>query len=425
MTSKPTFITSNKVLDKLQGELDRKLSNRLDQAISTIASVKQRGGKVVVVTGSGPNIHEGITTLVAGLIEAGIVDGVSTSSAVVAHELAGSLDKVKRIDGKALGFGLQDPRTYSSPPAGKYFLPRGEIFEFTQLTPEEIDIISKDFTIDKNLLGKSMQVDGKVIIKAAGNMAYPMGPRTELLATKILARCKETNQPLERVAGPGADPLTMIGAAARKGVPALVSIPQLVGGGNVGISIGDSISINDRCTAFARMLSGADVIIESALALAQEVHDGPFETYTGHGIWARELASPVPTYTLRDKHVIRLDLDPALDAVWEKEREGGDVQKAIDDGKPKTKLFKVPFRMEMSGFARIEQSLPLVGDIGIIWPLLARGVAERLGVDKDLRFLGVSQGLPEGQDMREWIVENVSFFDFGRHEHGIAKGGNP
>ena len=58
-------------------------------AAERIAAVKQKGGRVTVVTGSGPNIHEGVTTLIAELIHKGVVDGVLTSSAVVAHEMAG------------------------------------------------------------------------------------------------------------------------------------------------------------------------------------------------------------------------------------------------------------------------------------------------------------------------------------------------
>jgi len=401
---------NNKLLDAIQAELPPQTATRLAEATKAIVQSKKHDGKVVVVTGSGPNIHEGVTTLVAGLIRQEIVDGVITSSAVIAHELAGALDKVKRFPGAGLGLALQEPMTYTKPPAGKYFLPRGEVFEITELTEEEVDTISADFPVDREFLKKARGIDGKIIIKAAGNMAYPMGPRTELLATTLLETCQKQREPLEAIAGPGADPMTMIGAASTRGVPVLVSIPQMVGGGNVGICIGDSISIKDRCERIARLLGGAAVIVESALALAQEIHDGPFETYTGHGIWAPFTGTTA--YTLRDKHLIRIDLDPALQAVWEKEREGGDVQKAIDDGKPKTKLFNVPFRMEMSGFARLERSTPIIGDIGAIWPLLARGVAEGLG--KRLEFTSYPQGTPQGQAMRDWIVENVSFFDLAR-----------
>jgi hypothetical protein len=407
MTAPPA---NNKLLDAIQAELPTTTATRLDEATKAIVQAKKHGGKVVVATGSGPNIHEGVTTLIAGMIRQEIVDGVITSSAVIAHELAGALDKVNRFPGGSLSFALQEPMTLSEPPAGKYFLPRGEVFEITELTEKEIDTISADFPVDKAFLKKASGIEGKVIIKAAGNMAYPMGPRTESLVSTLLKTCKKKREPLEAIAGLGADPMTMIGAASARSIPVLVSIPQMVGGGNVGICIGDSITIKDRCERVARLLGSASVIVESALALAQEIHDGPFETYTGHGIW-----SPVtgtPTYTLRDKHLIRIDLDPALQTVWEKEHAGGDVQRAIDDGKPKTKLFNVPFRMEMSGFARLEKSNPVIGDIGAIWPLLARGVAEGLG--KRLEFTSYPQATPDGQAMREWIVENVSFFDFAR-----------
>ena len=70
----------------------------------------------MVVTGSGPNIHEGVTTLIAELIRVGIVDAVSTSSAVISHEMAGSLDRVFRVDAKALGMDMEK-------------MPRGDVFE--------------------------------------------------------------------------------------------------------------------------------------------------------------------------------------------------------------------------------------------------------------------------------------------------------
>ncbi len=195
----------------------------------------------------------------------------------------------------------------------------------------------------------------------------------------------------------------MIGIGARKGLPVLVTIPQLVGGGAVGLAIGDSLSTTARAERVAAMLGGADVIIESAVALTQEVHDGPFELYTGHGLWAAWQGQPI--YSLKGKTLLRIDLDPALEQVWQEERRGSAVQEAIDKGLPKTKLFEVPFRMEMSGFARLEGSLPVVGDIGVIWPILALRVAERLGLT--LEFLSYPQHTPQGQAMREWIVEAI------------------
>ena len=83
--------------------LDSGTRERVERAVELICDVKQDGGKVVVVTGSGPNVHEGVTTLLAELMRVGVVDGVTTSSAVVAHEMGGVLDRVKRVDGIALG----------------------------------------------------------------------------------------------------------------------------------------------------------------------------------------------------------------------------------------------------------------------------------------------------------------------------------
>ena len=68
-------------------------------------------------------------------------------------------------------------------------------------------------------------------------------------------------------------------------------------------------------------------------------------------------------------------------------------------------MFKVPFRMEMSGFARHEGSLPLIGDLGVLWPLLAWKCAEALGVE--LQFLSCPQQSEPGKAMRDEIVREV------------------
>ena len=59
----------------------------------------------------------------------------------------------------------------------------------------------------------------------------------------------------------------------------------------------------------------------------------------------------------------------------------------------------------MSGFSRLEGSLPVVGDIGVIWPVLACKVAEALGIKLD--FVSHPQQTPEGKAMRACIVEQV------------------
>ena len=379
-------------LDNFRASLDERSQEGLASAVRRIIDTKKHGGHVMVVTGSGPNIHEGVTTLIAELIRAGIVDAVSTSSAVIAHEMAGSLDRVFRVDSDALGMN-------------KDKMPRGDVFEFTCMTPDEIAALKREMPLDDELLARGENLPHvNEIIKAAGNMAYPMGLRTERLAHEVLGLARMYGLPFETVAGWGCDERTMLGAAAKKGVPVLVTIPQLVGGGAVGMSIGDSISVSQRSMRISRMLASCDVIIESAVALTQEIHDGPFECYTGHGIWA--WWSGQNTYNLRDKTLIRIDLDENLRRAVELNKT---VQEAIDKGLPKTKAAKIPFRMEMSAFARHEGSIPVVGDIGKVWPVIAHDVAEGLGIE--LEFLSASQDTKEGSEMREWIVQNVKPLD--------------
>jgi len=234
-------------------------------------------------------------------------------------------------------------------------------------------------------------------------MAYPMGLRTEILAKEILLVARSRGLPFEVVAGAGADDRTMIGAARRNNIPCLVTVPQLIGGGTVGTALADSISIMERTAGIAEMMGRADVIIESAVALTQEIHDGPFETYTGHGIWSNW--EGYPTYSLEGKTLIRIDLDPNLKKAWDFEKESSTVQEAIDKGIPKTKLMSIPFRMEMSGFARLEKSIPILGDIGIIWPVMAYLIEQELGIELD--FMSYPQQSPEGREMRRWIVDHI------------------
>jgi len=378
-------------LDALERELDHATRERVTAAVDHIVAAKKRGGKAVVVTGSGPNIHEGVTTLIAELMRLGVVDGVTTSSAVVAHEMAGVLDRVKRVDGSKLGLAPE-------------ILPRDGSFELSLLDDETLAQIEEEIPVDMSLIDRLRELPGDEVIKAAGNLGYPMGLRTETVAREILTLAQTRAMSFEQVAGFGADERTMIGIGARRNVPVLVTIPQLVGGGAVGAAIGDSITVNERAARIARLLHGADVIIESAVALTQEVHDGSLETYTGHGLWAAWEGRQ--TFSLRGKTLIRIDLDPALESVWQAERQQRSVQESINRGLPKTKVFGVPFRMEMSGFARLEGSIPIIGDIGIIWPIIARHLAERLGLT--LQFMSYPQESELGRAVREWIVREIS-----------------
>ncbi len=381
-------------LRELHEELDPTVRDRLDNVIDRMVRTKEGRGRIVVVTGSGPNIHEGVTTLLAELVARGVVDGIITSSAVVAHEMAGSLDRVKRVDGRAIGIESE-------------VLPRGDLFEVTLMDKDALALIQEEMIIDTGLIEKVLNMSGEVIIKAAGNIAYPMGLRTERLAGEVEGLARATGETFEYIAGLGADPRTMIGAGARLNVPVVVSVPQLIGGGMVGLSIGDSISFKRRSTLVASLLAEASIIVESGIALSQEIHDGPFETYTGHGIWSAW--EGVRTFSLKNKSLVRIDLDPNLEKVWEIEKSEGEVQKSVDRGLPKTKTFKVPFRMEMSGFARLESSIPLIGDLGVLWPLLAEGVSERLRVG--LEFMSYPQESERGKEMRDWIVDNVHILD--------------
>ncbi len=379
-----------KLINELYNSLSKQNKEWIDQSIDKIVQAKEKGGNIVVVTGSGPNIHEGVTTLIAELINKGIVDGVTTSSAVVAHEMAGALEKVHRVDGRKLGIPQEK-------------LPIDNLVEASILPEEDAKMIKEEFDYDEDYIARILAEEGNTIIKAAGNLAYPLGLRTERLAREAEALAKANGVPLEYVVGQGADRMTMLGAAAANNKELLVTVPQLVGGGSVGLAIGDSISITERSMRIAKMLGKADIIIESAVALTQEIHDGPFEMYTGHGIWPDH--EGYYTYSLAGKTIIRIDLDPNLELAWRKQRESNIVQEAIAKGLPKTKLTGVPFRMEMSGFARLPGSIPIIEDIGKIWPIIALKVAERLGISLD--FISYPQGTEEGQKMREWIVENV------------------
>lgn len=379
-----------KAITEIEMALPQKTLDRVKRAAAWILETKEKGGKVAVVVGSGPNLHEGVTTLIAELIHKGIVDGVCTSSAVVSHEMAGTLEKVKRVKGETIGHE-------------RALLPADGFVEVSLLSEARLREIQREISMDLALYRSMRRAKGNVIIKAAGNIAYPTGLRTETLAHEIQAMAEEQGVPFEQIAGYGADPHTMLGAGARNRRPVLVTVPQLVGGGRVGLAIGDSLSISERCKRVAELLASADVIIESAIALAQEIHDGPFETFTGHGIWSAWEGQQ--TYSLSEKKVIRIDLDPNLEKAWTQERKSKKVSDAVHKGLPKTKLMRIPFRMEMSGFSRIPGSLPIIGDIGVIWPLLANRVAKTLGIKLD--FMSYPQSTPAGREVREWIVRHI------------------
>jgi hypothetical protein len=395
--SLPPPSISQAALRDLTERLGASARSALNKAARIWTQVKQDGGRVVVATGSGPNLHEGVTTQIAELVTKGLVDGVLTSSAVVGHEMAGTLERVRRVPGAELGLPAE-----ALPVDGKV--------EAALLSVDDLERIMADTVIDMDHYRQLLAQPGPEIIKVAGNLAYPTGLWLERMARKILPLASAAGLPLEAAAGLGADRLTMIGACARMGVPCLVTVPQLVGSGQVGLAVGDSISITRRSSAVARLLASADLIIESGVALTQEIHDGPFELHTGHGIWPRH--EGMFTFSLRDKALVRIDLDPNLERAWQLQRQKGLVAETIDKGLPKAASMNMPFRMEMSGFARLPGSLPLQADVGVAWPLLAARVAKAMGVKLD--FICYKQATPQGEAVRHFIVDWVRPLDLSR-----------
>ncbi len=373
------------------------VARAVDRVAAEWARLKQAGGRVVAATGSGPHLHEGVTCLVAGLIQTGLIDGVLTSAAVVAHETAGTLERIKRTDGRDVGW------------PGR-LLPADGMVEFSLADEATWAVFQAELDLDMDLVTALKEAPGTEIIKVAGNLAYPSGLRAEQLAREACPLSQKRGEPLELTLGRGADPLTMIGAGAAAGVPVVVTTPQLVGGGAVGLALAESIPATVRSRQVAQILDQADLVIESGLALAQEIHDGPFETFTGHGLWAGFRGEP--TFSLGDKQFVRIDLDPTLEAVVNAQREKAAVTEAIHQGRPKAKTMDVPFRMEMSGFARLPGASLIRADLGMVWPLLALEVSRRLEVE--LPFYSLPQETPAGGRMRAWIAQNVRPVDRDR-----------
>ena len=385
---------SRVALARLEAGLSAQARQDIAAAARLWAGVKEAGGRVVVATGSGPNLHEGVTTMLAACVAAGMVDGILTSSAVAGHEMAGTLERVRRVDGRKLGLSPE-------------ILPADGKVEVSLLGAGELERLGRQVVIDLDHYRRLLAAPGHEIIKVAGNLAYPTGLWVERLARQMEPLAQSAGLPLEAVVGLGCHPLTMLGACARRGEPCLVTTPQLVGGGQVGLALGDSISLTRRSSLVAEVLAGADLIIESGLALAQEIHDGPFELFTGHGLWARH--EGLATFSLRHKHLVRIDLDPAIRRAWELQQSAQSVARAIDQGLPKAAHLDLPFRMEMSGFARLPNSRPITGDLGAVWPVLAGRAAKSLGVK--LGFVCYKQGSELGEALRGYIVDEVRPMD--------------
>ena len=94
----------------------------------------------------------------------------------------------------------------------------GNKFELTELTPDELNGINAEISLDMDFISQLDELEGQTIIKAAGNMAYPMGLRTEMFAKDLLNLSTNKfsgKQPLECLAGLCADEKTMIGAGVK------------------------------------------------------------------------------------------------------------------------------------------------------------------------------------------------------------------
>ncbi len=60
-----------KPIEKYYEELEDEVRGALDDCINKLVKIKESGAVFIGATGSGPNIHEGVTTLIAELIKKG------------------------------------------------------------------------------------------------------------------------------------------------------------------------------------------------------------------------------------------------------------------------------------------------------------------------------------------------------------------
>ena len=368
------MIVKKHIIEEYYRSFSPELQHAVGDATERIIQVKQEGGQVAVLLEGSLNVHEGVTTLVAEMMYKGIIDAVLTSAAVVNHEMSGVLDRVKRVPWHNLAGHAN-------------LVPRDGLFEVTLLSPELMEQIGQEVDIDISFYRALLSAPGDVVVREAGHRAYPGGLRTEVMAREVGELARKCGVPFEQVVGYGADSMTMIGAGARIGLPVLVTIPNLVKGGAVGLAVGDSIALWERARRIGRVVAGVELIIESGAARREDVLGGPFETSAGQGLWTGWQGGW--TYSEEGKAVLRINPE---------ERAG------VDDGAgPAT----VPGWVE---------GRPLAGDIGKIWPVLAVRVADALGIE--LAFMSYSRSSPEGENVRQWIVHNILPTD----KQGILRG---
>jgi hypothetical protein len=174
------------------------------------------------------------------------------------------------------------------------------------------------------------------------------------------------------MAGCGADPMTMIGTGARLGIPVIVPVSQLVGSGEVGLSIGDSMSVSERALRVSKMMGTATVVLQAAPCFAESERD-PCEVYRGCGRWTGWQGRW--TWSRADRTMISIEDDPAP----------GTTTGAREE-------------------APLPRDMTIRGNSGIIWSVLAGRVAASLGIQLEFMIYGAS---PEGEAVREWIVNSI------------------
>ena len=250
------------------------------------------------------------------------------------------------------------------------------------------------------------------IIKVAGNLAYPTGPWLEDAALRLFA-CGRKNRGaawrrwLARAA-------TLSPCWERRPGQKGASLPGdgAPAGGRRSGGPGHRGQYNHQPPFRAggpRPWIRRILIIESGLALAQEIHDGPFELFTGHGLWARKRGEP--TFSLRDKKVVRIDLDPHISNVSGnmQRQKAKAVSQAIHTRQTKSRGPGAPLPhgvLRIRPHSRIH--VPITADLGMVWPLMAgRAAASGLGV-RSGRLCVTNKGTGLGESLREFIVQHVT-----------------
>ena len=76
-------------------------------------------------------------------------------------------------------------------------------------------------SLDETLVSALEKADGEVIIKAAGNLGYPMGLYLEKLATELVPLAQKSGLPLEAIVGAGE-----LGELLRPG-PVAATLPRM------------------------------------------------------------------------------------------------------------------------------------------------------------------------------------------------------